>query len=90
VSDVVTARLAAPYLARVQAALWAASSIAAGGAEAMALSAELRVRLPRRLFARGDLSRLYRDHPDGGLRPLWIAQISVGAVLGEPPVDPSL
>ena len=81
--DLFTARLSAPYRARVQAALWAAMSRRAGATEAMALAAELRVRLSGRLFLRGEAARLYREADSGMLEPMWMAQASLGAVLGE-------
>jgi len=81
--DLFTARLSAPYRARVQAALWAAASRRAGATEAMALAAELRVRLSGRLFLRGEAARLYREADSGMFEPIWMAQASLGAVLGE-------
>ena len=81
--DLFTARLSAPYRARVQAALWAAASRRAGATEAMALAAEVRVRLSGRLFLRGEAARLYREADSGMFEPMWMAQGSLGAVLGE-------
>jgi hypothetical protein len=81
--DLFTARLSAPYRTRVQAALWAAASRRAGATEAMALAAELRVRLSGRLFLRGEAARLYREGESGMMEPVWMAQAALGAVLGE-------
>lgn len=83
VPDVMLARLAAPYFHAVQGALWAAVETR-GGARAMAM--ELRVRLPRRLFATVEAARLYRaaedmTAPPGALAPWWLATLSVGATL---------
>jgi hypothetical protein len=83
VSDLLTARLAAPHRSAAQAAFWAAAGVRDGGSEAMALAVELRVRLPGRLFVRGEAARLYRLI-DGSYRPIWLAQIALGSVLGEP------
>ncbi|HWM88856.1 MAG TPA: hypothetical protein VNO33_23555, partial [Kofleriaceae bacterium] len=81
--DLFTARLSAPYRTRVQAGLWAAASRRAGATEAMALAAELRVRLSGRLFLRGEAARLYRGAESGMFEPMWMAQAALGAVLGE-------
>ncbi len=78
-----TARLSAPYRTRVQVALWAAASRRDGATEAMALAAELRVRLSGRLFLRGEAARLYREVEGGMLEPMWMGQAAVGCVIGE-------
>jgi hypothetical protein len=81
VSDLVTARLSAPYRRRVQAALWAAASLSGEAIDAMAVAVELRVRLSGRMFLRGEAARLYREE-EGTFRRVWLAQIAVGTVVG--------
>jgi hypothetical protein len=81
VSDLVTARLSAPYRRRVQGALWAAAERSGNAIEAMAVAVELRLRLSGRLFLRAEAARLYREE-QGTFRPLWTAQIAVGSVVG--------
>lgn len=86
-ADVASVRLAAPYLARVQAGVWGAALVERlGETEALALAVELRVRLPRGLFLRGEAARLYQsvtdEMGDDRLRALWTAQIAVGHVIG--------
>ena len=89
-SDVASVRIAAPYRAGVQAALWSAALVERlGETEALALALELRVRLPRGLFLRGEAARLYQSEPasemDGAerMRALWTAQIAVGHAVGD-------
>jgi hypothetical protein len=78
VADVATLRLLAPFQSPVQAGVW----MAAEGTEALALALEVRWRLPNRLFLRGDAARLYQD-TSGSLGAIWVAQLALGAVLGE-------
>lgn len=83
VPDVMLARLAAPYFHAAQGALWAAVETR-GGARAVAM--ELRIRLPRQLFATVETARLYRaaedmSAPPGALAPWWLATVAVGATL---------
>jgi len=42
------------------------------------VAGEMRVRLPRQLFATAELSRLYRDDDGGGLPSVWTAMIGIG------------
>ncbi|HLU66825.1 MAG TPA: hypothetical protein VKZ63_11140, partial [Kofleriaceae bacterium] len=83
VSDLVAAHLAAPYRERVQAGLWAAARLSGARPDAMALAAELRVRLPHSLFARAEAAHLFREEEGRPVVPIWIAQVAVGTVLGE-------
>jgi len=87
VSDLVSARLSAPHWRALQTGFWAAAEIEEGEAEAMAMALELRVRLPGRMFVRGEAARLYREDPTGAYQPIWLAQIALGSVVGEPPVS---
>lgn len=88
------ARVGAPYFRDVQGALWSAvertglsNGTTAGGPGApdavaerhnWVVAGEMRVRLPRRLFATAELSRLYRDDAGGALPPVWTALIGIG------------
>lgn len=77
----IAGRVLLPERDPVQLGAWAAAEVGAGG-EGRALAAEARVRLPRRLFARLEAARLYRD-ADGLPAPVTVLSVSVGAVLGE-------
>ena len=81
VADVVTARVLAPFRERFQAGLWSAAAVDGGRLDALALAAEARLELPDRLFLRADLARLVREE-EGLLRPVWLAQVALGASLG--------
>ena len=83
-ADQVVVRASAPHFVRVQLGLWAAANLdTLAGRNIAAGAAELRVRLPRRMFVGADAARLYRDD-DTGLAAIWVATAWVGAVLGEP------
>ena len=82
IADVVTARVLAPFHDRFQAGLWSAAAVGGSRLDALALAAEARLELPDRLFLRADAARLVRD--EGGLlRPIWLAQLALGASLGD-------
>ena len=82
IADVVTARVLAPFHDRFQAGLWSAAAVGGSRLDALALAAEARLELPDRLFLRADAARLVRD--EGGLlRPVWLAQLALGASLGD-------
>ena len=82
------ARVAAPYIRDVQGALWSAVERTATGpgpggepdlrSGNWVVAGEMRVRLPRRLFATAELSRLYRDGDGGSIPPVWTAMIGIG------------
>lgn len=82
IADVVTGRLLAPFHDRFQAGLWTAAAFGGAGLDALALAAEVRVRLSDRGFLRADAARLVRGDEEGGLRPVWMAQLALGASLG--------
>lgn len=82
-ADVVTARVLAPFHDHFQAGLWTAAAVRAGGADALALAAEARLRLPDHMFLRADAARLVRDDDGGLLRPVWLIELALGASLGE-------
>jgi hypothetical protein len=82
IADVVTARVLAPFHDRFQVGLWSAAAVGGSRLDALALAAEARLELPDRLFLRADAARLVRD--EGGLlRPVWLAQVALGASLGD-------
>lgn len=80
--DLFTARLALPAWHDAQAAAWASGFVERGELVG-AFAAELRVRLPSRLFVVAELGRLYRAGMDASLAPVVTAGVAVGAVLGE-------
>lgn len=82
VSDLLTVRVAAPGRRVVQGSLWTAAELRGADSEALGVGAEVRARLPRHLFVAGEAARLYHD-VGGAYRALWLAQVSVGTVLGE-------
>lgn len=82
VADLITARVMAPFHGDFQAGLWSAAAVGGGDLEALVLALEARVRLPHRLFLRADAARLVRDQ-GGLLGPIWLAQLALGASLGE-------
>lgn len=79
-------RLSAPFRTVFQLGAWAAAETGDASSGAAAMAIEARLRLPRSLFVRADLSRLYRSAEMAGLRPVWLAQIAFGSVLGEPAI----
>jgi hypothetical protein len=84
-ADVVAARAALPSFHAAQAALTAAAALDGDRLDAAALAAELRVRLPARLYGTAEVSRLYYEAPaTGELAAAYGAMLSVGAVVGEP------
>ena len=82
VSDLVTARVLAPFHDHFQAGLWSAAAVDGDRLDALALAAEARLILRSRMFLRADAARLVRDD-DGLLRPVWLAQLAFGASLGD-------
>jgi hypothetical protein len=80
-SRLVWGRLLLPERDPIQLGAWAAAEVGDGG-DGRALAAEARVRLPRRLFARLEAARLYRDG-DAMLVPVTVVSAAVGAVFGE-------
>jgi hypothetical protein len=83
IADVASARALAPFRDHLQAGLWTAAAFGGGRLDALALAAEARLRLPNRMFLRADAARLVRDEGDGLLRPIWLAELALGAALGE-------
>jgi hypothetical protein len=81
-ADVATVRAALPAYRSAQAALSAAVALDGDAIAGAALAAELRIRLPGRLYAVGELSRLYYER-DGALAPGVAGMLSVGAVVGD-------
>ena len=82
VADVVSARVLAPFHDRFQAGLWSAAALTGSRVDALALAAEARLELPNRLFLRADAARLVQGEM-GRLRPVWLAQLALGASLGD-------
>ena len=82
VSDLLTVRVSAPGRRALQGSLWTAAELDGTNSQALGVGAELRARLPRHLFVAAEAARLYHD-VGGAYRALWLAQVSVGTVLGE-------
>ncbi len=74
--SLVVARLGVPVFARVQAAAWLARTD-----DEAVMAAEMRVRLPSRLFGALESARLYRGASDGQSEPIWLLMAAVGAEL---------
>jgi len=81
-ADVMVGRLLVPFFVDFQAGAWAAAELTDGGIDAYVVAAEVRARLPHRLFVTVEASRLYRDDA-GAYVPLWVASAAVGGVIGE-------
>jgi hypothetical protein len=82
-ADQLLVRAQAPYLDRVQAALWAAIAVGSGPGRGGALAAEVRARIRDPLVISFDVARIYRDSEAAFPEPVWTAIASVGAVFGE-------
>jgi hypothetical protein len=84
--DRVVARVSLPHFHEVQVGAWLCLERAGAAFTHRrwkgVLTSEVRLALPRSLFASAELARLYHAE-DAALHPLWIATLSLGAVLGE-------
>ncbi len=83
IADVFTARVLAPFHQQIQAGLWTAAAVAGDRLDALVLAAEARLLLSDRMFLRADAARLVRVDDAGLLQPVWLAQLAIGASLGD-------
>ncbi len=81
-SDLFSARFAVPYGRSLQAAASLVFEDLDGpDPRRFVVAAELRARLPARMYASFEMTHLYRDAA-GSAEPVWLASAAVGGVLG--------